>query len=506
MSITKKQKLINNYKGYSIKEGDEITVLQDIPSAKVFWNEYIKIRKPIKFTKQDTLELSNFTAKNIKDFLQYDLDLQVERKHNYGFGGGHTREKLLMERILKEFEKGDRSYYLTTQYDFDDPDFDSENEGESKEEEGSNDEDGGFGTVFSDTSSMASLDMNDLHDDFDDEEAKEEAVDNEHADSDNSGFSSETDSEMTEEELRYRLKELLQPPLTNLYGKIPILPEVFKTLVPQQVNLWMGATDPIVDLKEELPALDETKKNLGLGRYIPSGGTSSGLHHDHADNLYILAQGRKRFTLISPLDAEKLHTVGTIFQIFENGIIDYDEDEHAPDWSHVRDDGALVTDVIQWKLETDDTLSSETRKTLEQSLEASKVARKSKTVVKGLKLDPPSFSTIPPCLLHLDEILNEEYKQRLTRFAEKYFPEVLKINKMVVELKPGEALYLPCGWFHEVSSFGTSGANAPLENVHIAINYWMVPPNNLEDMNNCYKDGYYVEDWGRTKAGFESLI
>lgn len=506
MSVSKKQKRINSYKGYVINKDDEIEVLEETPTAEEFWNKFIKLRKPVKFAKQDVLDLEKFKAKNICDFLQYDSDLQVERKYNYGFGGGQSREKLLLNKILKQFEKGDGSYYLTTQYDFDDPTFESEEEEDEDSEEGEGednddseeDEGAGFGNAFSDTSSMASLDMNDLHDDFDEEELdenKEDAIENE-SESESENLN---DGVASREELQSRLRELLQPPLTNLYGKIPIVPELFKTLVPQQVNLWMGYTDPVVDLKEKLPSLDKTKKNLGLGRYIPSGGTSSGLHHDHADNLYVLIQGRKRFTLISPLDAEKLLTVGTIYLIFENGIIDYDEDERAPDWSHVRDDGALVSDVLKWRLDTDESLSKESRDAILQTLKASKIARKTKTVLKGLKVDPPSFSTVPPSLLHLEEIGNSEYRERLIKFADKYFPGLLDMNKMVVELKPGEMLYLPCGWFHEVSSFGIEEAGEPLDHVHIAVNYWMVPPNNLEDMNRCYKDGYYSQDWEQTK-------
>ncbi|CAE7673778.1 jmj4 [Symbiodinium microadriaticum] len=37
----------------------------------------------------------------------------------------------------------------------------------------------------------------------------------------------------------------------------------------------------------------------------------------------------------------------------------------------------------------------------------------------------------------------------------------------VVELDPGDILFLPTGWFHQVSSSGGQ---------HMAINYWWRPP------------------------------
>ena len=43
------------------------------------------------------------------------------------------------------------------------------------------------------------------------------------------------------------------------------------------------------------------------------------------------------------------------------------------------------------------------------------------------------------------------------------------------ELKAGEQLYLPCGWFHEVRSYGECA-----EGGHLALNYWFHPPDNLD--------------------------
>lgn len=79
-----------------------------------------------------------------------------------------------------------------------------------------------------DFSDDESIDLNNLHDDYvdlDEEEAEEDLSDNQY-------------------NVDTRLRELLQPPLTNLYLKnkeFPLVPDLFPFLIPQQINLWLGA-------------------------------------------------------------------------------------------------------------------------------------------------------------------------------------------------------------------------------------------------------------------------
>ena len=92
-------------------------------------------------------------------------------------------------------------------------------------------------------------------------------------------------------------------PCTQLleHGDFPLRPLLLNKLIPMNYNLWMGSTT------------DATK---------PS---SSGLHHDFHDNLYILLRGRKTFRLFSPADASYMYTVGRIRHIYPNGRICYEE-------------------------------------------------------------------------------------------------------------------------------------------------------------------------------------
>ena len=65
--------------------------------------------------------------------------------------------------LVNEIKNGNDEYYLTTQYDFDDPDrtSDEEDEGEEKEDEDEEDVEEG-GVPFDQFSDTSSIDMNNL--------------------------------------------------------------------------------------------------------------------------------------------------------------------------------------------------------------------------------------------------------------------------------------------------------------------------------------------------------
>ena len=79
----------------------------------------------------------------------------------------------------------------------------------------------------------------------------------------------------------------------------------------------------------------------------------------------------------------------------------------------------------------------------------------------------------------------------------------MELNKIEIWLdKPGQMLYLPAGWFHEVSSFGNEKYDD--QGVHIAINYWFIPPNKNQ-VDNCYQDDYWTEDWKKTELAIKLI-
>lgn len=476
------------YRGYKVHRGDAVEEIgeQGIARAR-FFSRYVRPRRPAKFRTMNGLQDifgGRFSPSNLEQTLTYEGPLTVERKHKGGFGSGQRRERMLLAELMARFRAGDDSYYLTTQYD--EEEYESESESESD-----NDDDCEEAEVLKapiDTSSSAdgaepawpalesddeSLNLANIHDDFDDVVSLEEEIDMESA---------------------RRVRELFQPPLWAIRDQIPPVPPFLAGLVPQQVNLWVGYS------KENAVPSDILDPD---SRYVPGGANSSGLHHDHADNLYLLLNGRKRFTLYSPADAHKLYTVGTIRKIYNSGVIDYEADDNAPSWDHVRDDGALIREVARWRLGQGD-LEPATRAELEAVLEHEENGHRHRDSTRSTNRDnanlektPPSFSRIPPALLHLDE-LTPDLRKELEEFSNTHFPGFLQLNKLTVWLSAGEMLYLPTGWFHEVSSFANETVRSNEDRIHIAVNYWFAPPNGSSP-EKLYADTYWMEDFELTK-------
>ncbi|KAI5957817.1 hypothetical protein KGF57_003084 [Candida theae] len=542
-NIKKRQKIVQNqYSGYIIPSPTTKIDAIDVSSSsatitpETFFKDYVSKRKPVKIVNNDDANLQfinvkKFQLKNLQTTLNYnDEELQVEELFQGGFGSGQKRVDMMLSDLVDEFENGDRELYLTTQYDREgedeeeveredaekvDADNEEDKEREVEEEQVDEDEEEEEG-MFEQMSNASSIDLSSLRDDFDD-------FDN-------------ISNEDSDYEAYQRVKTLYQPPLTNLAKHsatttttsssssssdiLPTNPPLIPNLIPQQINIWMGKT------KNHSKNAQLNFDTDQLDRSIPNNGTSSGLHHDHADNLYILVQGRKRFTIYSPNDALKLYTVGKVYKIFSNGVIDYECNEQFPHWRSIRDDGAMIEDVLHWQLsQTED--EDETEQ-LNELLSVYETKRKSIKPGKERvgneqqsSRDPPSFSKIPPCLLHIDEVEDAKQREKLIEFANTHFPGFLELNKITVWLNAGEMLYLPASWFHEVSSFGDAvdsnkpngsgdvatdpGADTrtgPGTGVHIALNYWFVPPNK-DDFNNPYTDGYWEQDWQETKEAIE---
>ena len=78
--------------------------------------------------------------------------------------------------------------------------------------------------------------------------------------------------------------EVLASPTAALADDFPMQPALLGALVPQQINIWMGAA---------------------------AEGASSGLHHDFHDNLYVLLWGKKRFRLFPPSALPAMYVHGT---------------------------------------------------------------------------------------------------------------------------------------------------------------------------------------------------
>jgi len=110
--------------------------------------------------------------------------------------------------------------------------------------------------------------------------------------------------------------------------------------------------------------------------------------------------------------------------------------------------------------------------------------------------EPSSFSRIPTSLLHRHLSLpttavspDSSTKFDLSRAS----------TPFVVEINPGEMLYLPASWWHEVTS---SSPDSGRSNVHMAFNYWFYPPDGLKGFDEPYQDDIV---WGYLRGRASGL-
>ena len=109
--------------------------------------------------------------------------------------------------------------------------------------------------------------------------------------------------------------------------------------------------------------------------------------------------------------------------------------------------------------------------------------------IKVGEISPPLNFSAVNCKFHADRLKME-------------FPlyiDALK-HELLVEINQGEMLYLPCGWFHEVTSRSKSLADNNDEHscsfspCHQAINYWFHPPDGMT-FEHPYLDDFWRKNW-----------
>eukprot|EP00804_Cyclotella_cryptica_P021640 CCRYP_020650-RA/>CCRYP_020650-RA protein AED:0.36 eAED:0.36 QI:607/1/1/1/0/0.5/2/146/433 len=258
--------------------------------------------------------------------------------------------------------------------------------------------------------------------------------------------------------------DILPPLMKALSHDFPLRPRLMGKLIPQNMNLWMGNANARI-------------------------GSSSGLHHDYHDNLYVVLAGRKRFRLFSPRDAEYLYTRGRLLSVHPNGRINYVGEETT---AHGADLGAYAAAVAATRqrkaeerlyeaergveegragaMEELEEAEEELERAMEALIDAEvdedddeeEEAEEDEACdgVNGCRLvdktvkNPNNFSKVPVEML-----------EDVTKFQQEY-PDLQKTTMAYCDINPGEMLYLPASWFHEVTSYsGEKGAH------HIALNY-----------------------------------
>ena len=319
---------------------------------------------------------------------------------------------------------------------------------------------------------------------------------------------------VTTQELLYTeegLPSLFSPPIDGLLSDFDIIPNLMGNLLTSNLNLWMGYSSP-------------------------DNPSSSRLHHDFHDNLYILLKGEKKILLYHFDHAPNMYTVGTIDKIHKNGRINYvgqrptnaDGTDISSNAAHIASlnlDKALKKLVNIENCDNSvlyDEIDDEVDKALEGVLDA-EIAdndfwdeddyddddddddiddenscqsdgdvsenvsvgngdynhkRKSNCNASDNKNKIANSKSDPNNFSLVDLTLSDEdLKAKFPLFYS------IKNKKIEVTLKEGEGLFIPAGWFHEVKSSGT----------HMAFNYWFHPCGGVKYC--CYETPYGDNDF-----------
>ncbi|CAE7821437.1 jmj4 [Symbiodinium microadriaticum] len=239
-------------------------------------------------------------------------------------------------------------------------------------------------------------------------------------------------------------KALAPPHVLNLLQEAENLrPKLVGRLVPVQYNLWLGRSRE---------------------------GSSSGLHHDFHDNIYVLLRGCKEFRLFSPRCLDILSPVGVVqgdAKLHPNGLISY--------VSGIRSDGAPVSVARAWGaggserngVPNSDDEEAELDQLLTEAMESDVDGKGRETDKSPL---PDSFCQVSTC-----------------EGARMPVPTSLQGRHITATLKVGDLLYLPASWFHEVISYGGDAGG------HLALNLWMAPPRVNSPLERPYEDGFWED-------------
>jgi len=292
--------------------------------------------------------------------------------------------------------------------------------------------------------------------------------------------------EMTVTEL---LEKLQNPSTKNLFY-----------LSTQEGNIHeklMSKLDKSGVIPQSLPLsghLIVESSNLWMGGATGPEGSSSGLHHDFHDNFYVLHAGRKQFVLYPP--TSKIPVYGDIEKIHPNGLISYKSNPTRADGVPLAILGHATESADQGDSSDDESAEVVLGKGFDYVSSDEDGEDEEKIQIGSDKNDEAND------FVH-DEDNDDEneepaYKRRPDHFSPiqishpgdhslKSNPIIGDLEPRVINLKAGDGLYLPASWFHCV--FSSTAAQDT--SIHLAVNYWYHPPDNLDNFEQPYQDCQY---------------
>lgn len=183
--------------------------------------------------------------------------------------------------------------------------------------------------------------------------------------------------------------------------------------------------------------------------------------------MYSLLRGRKSFSLWAPSDSPRLYPSGELERVHPNGRIVY---RGAP----CRPDGADAGDVARVAELSARARAGERQGRLGRRAaeEAALEAALEEDVLLGSGRD--DFCTSEDEHAEEDSLCDGEKPPHFSTIVHSRldaFPLFGGAVRIDADLAAGDSLYLPVGWWHNVTSW-----SAPGEQTHMALNHWFHPP------------------------------
>eukprot|EP01031_Cornospumella_fuschlensis_P026093 gene26093-31510_t len=216
------------------------------------------------------------------------------------------------------------------------------------------------------------------------------------------------------------------PPLQHLQDDLPLSHELFSVIAGNvtDVNLWMGLLAP----RPSLVTVDAEGNIDDTYAHSIAAMTTSKLHRDALDNMYAVLEGRKQFKLWRPSAAFSIPTLSPSIAVHKDGLSFQ----------------LAVHKLREMLLKLQPTLAEDLPEEHQNGVQ---------TVLADL-LSSPAV----------------DYDTESLHFAAEnntFNAFSLPNPTFIVDLQPGELLYLPTGWYHHVSSMA-----AMPQHRHMAINIW----------------------------------
>ncbi|KRX05648.1 hypothetical protein PPERSA_09788 [Pseudocohnilembus persalinus] len=299
-------------------------------------------------------------------------------------------------------------------------------------------------------------------------------------------------------------KYLTDGALLNLLEEKDYRPSLIGNLVPNQYNMWMG--------------------------FSGEKGSSTGLHFDYHDNIYVLVKGKKKFTISCPVNVQELKVNGDVKVVHKNGLIalnsDCQSDGHFSDDSESENEDSRS---FQFGQNFNDEMFNLTPKELKKKL--NQIQQKINNLKEQINKNPENIEDLKfqlgeaeqneeelldielgltlkgeQIIDDFDENEDENLKADVDEDDEQEEPlqedpdnfVISKLQKVnyhrlcsvfEVIVNEGQMLYLPASWYHQVNSYGE---------FHFAFNYWMHPPNN-DKFEQPYKTQYWENRYKQVK-------